>query len=268
MSFSTTISQTRLLPFALARSYIAYLASTHLGIVARDHDLVVRLNPRLHQHSCSFLISTSFARFQSDIGIYNQVIRDYFLVSNVLPWSQFRVIFDVGANIGMFSLISATICSLGTIHAFEPLPYAIAKIEKNRELNELANIVINASAVSDIIGMIKLSVIFNGTQASLNPSLVHEPDLSRVDASTVTLDGYVKQHSIDHIDMLKIDVEGAEYLVLRGGLKTLQITKYVLIEYHSPALKAQCGAILQASGLRPVYQSTVSSTVGISLYTR
>ena len=74
-----------------------------------------------------------------------------------------------------------------------------------------------------------------------------------VSVLTNRLDNIVNENNIKKIDILKIDAEGAEVLILQGGLKNaLPMTEKIMIETHSSKLKKECKKILGAEGFSSV----------------
>ncbi|MDV3001985.1 MAG: hypothetical protein N5P05_003591 [Chroococcopsis gigantea SAG 12.99] len=134
-------------------------------------------------------------------------------------------VFDVGANIGELSLLfSKFVGERGQVHAFEASRATFEKLKTIFEANSRARVILNHRAVSDKEGIVKLYV-YDDTHSGWN-SLADRPlsnygiyDISAIcqeEISSLTIDRYCKEHAIDTIDLLKIDVEGAEYQVLLG----------------------------------------------------
>jgi FkbM family methyltransferase len=142
-----------------------------------------------------------------------------------------HVIFDVGANIGFYSLSwAAGLAPGGTIHAFEPVPVTFDRLRRNVELNDLGDKVL---ALNFALGSEKSTVTiylpaFSGSSASSLKDLHPEEESVQVEAAVETLDEYFSASGLDRLDFMKIDVEGAELLVLRGGRKTLMQHKPLL----------------------------------------
>ena len=95
---------------------------------------------------------------------------------------------------------------------------------KNIEQNKFSNIISNRKAVSDRKGKVKLYHHGSATHSILSNR--RSKNYERVEA--IKLDDFLKD--VKNIDLLKIDVEGAEYLVLKGAEKTLKKTKKIIIE--------------------------------------
>ena len=140
------------------------------------------------------------------------------------------IVFDLGANLGQYTLLSSkNVGKTGHVHSFEPSSRMFNELEFNVSLNELSDIcTLNNAAVSDISGTAKLSKyepgyeVFAslGSQARESTSIVgHE------EVKTIRLDDYIESAEIDHVDFMKIDIEGAELLALRGAEKLLSQKK-------------------------------------------
>jgi FkbM family methyltransferase len=130
------------------------------------------------------------------------------------------VFFDLGASIGHHTLIAAQrVGPGGEVHAFEPLPSEFAKLSANVRLNGFHDRVrLNQLAVSDHAGLVELHTAGDGlgAYASLGRPLWNQGG-GVAQVSAITLEQYVRDASCPRIDVLKMDVEGAETAVLRGG---------------------------------------------------
>ncbi len=135
------------------------------------------------------------------------------------------VFVDIGANIGWYTVLVGNIVgSEGKVIAFEPGSNIFAHLNRNVEINNFNNVVTENLAISDSNGEIVLSGVNgkNGGGASIVRNSENYPDKSKETVKMVTFDNYIENHTIDHIKLLKIDVEGAEMLVLKGMLNTLR----------------------------------------------
>lgn len=162
-------------------------------------------------------------------NIYNDIFRSYSydfdkngegrLISSlprVLP-SSTPIIFDVGANRGDWSLRVKRVFPASQIHCFELSPETYKSLFINLQ-NEYG-VSLNQIGLSDQPG----SVVFrdygrdNGGNTLIHdPCYVHSGTVVETPAMLTTGEIYIKEKSIDHIDFLKIDVEGWEYFVLKG----------------------------------------------------
>ena len=128
------------------------------------------------------------------------------------------IVFDVGANIGVYSLLSAKyVGEHGAVHAFEPTPETFAHLCTNVELNGFMHICLNQLAVAEKSGMSMLYLYEQNGMNSLAAQDWTGKPLGQVMVKTISLDEYVSAKDLPRVDLLKIDVEGAELSVLKGA---------------------------------------------------
>lgn len=160
------------------------------------------------------------------------------LKSLLAPQSVF---IDVGANIGAFSLMAARRLPQGKVHSFEPSPYHIKKLNSNLLLNRFNNIQIHPVALSSKLGPAKL--YFPKSKGSLeNTGMASQFEFDVMsyrieDIECVRLDDYLESYNISKVNIIKIDVEGAELDVLIGARQTIYRNRpHVLMEVNSDHL--------------------------------
>ncbi len=163
------------------------------------------------------------------------------LVQNLLQAGE--VFWDVGANIGFFTLLAATVLNhTGEVAAFEPGHQAYRRLERNLSLNPYKNISLHQVAVSDREGeaVLHLAADLADGRASLYASGPGEADQTlEQPCHTVSLDDYGERLGLRSPHFMKIDVEGAEPLVLRGARKILERDcPLLLVEMKETALSA------------------------------
>jgi FkbM family methyltransferase len=147
------------------------------------------------------------------------------------------IVFDVGGHHGLMAIISAISTGKnGKVITFEPNPYARQYLEKHVELNNVQNVIIEDIALSDKDGMAEFyiqkgEVTWNSTIIREFANCVNYHELMMV--RTVTLDDYVAQSKFVP-NVIKIDVEGSEFLILNGAKKTLCEYRPVLIMEFNP----------------------------------
>lgn len=142
-----------------------------------------------------------------------------------------KSVFDVGANCGIFAALCARKFP-ATIHAFEPAEGLQPLLALNCPD---PNISVHQLAVGERDGLATLYIHPDSQQAnSLEYSAVEAfLDPSRIEEETircVSVDSFMAQHSINRIDVLKVDVQGWEGAVLRGARDALAGVRYLFIE--------------------------------------
>jgi FkbM family methyltransferase len=143
---------------------------------------------------------------------------------------------DVGANHGMFSLEAAHLVGpAGVVHAFEPTPSTRALLLRNISANELGNVKVFPFALGEGPGTAHLRV--HREMTGLNTLGAHDvtwngkvlPADEIVEVPITSLDRHAEAEDLDHIDFLKIDVEGFELGVIRGAAKLLRTQRVARI---------------------------------------
>jgi FkbM family methyltransferase len=151
--------------------------------------------------------------------------------------------YDVGAHVGFYTILAAQIVGpTGHICAFEPLPHNLSFLRQHVKLNNFANISIYGAAVGSREGTAHFKI-------EDSTSMGHLDENGEILIRLVSLDSLVERGEIPVANMIKIDVEGAEYEVLQGAKKLL--TEYpikIFLATHSNALNEQCTTFLKALG--------------------
>jgi len=140
-------------------------------------------------------------------------------------------IFDLGGYSGIFGLIAAKINPSHKVYIFEPDPVNISHIEKNIALNDLANAILVKGAVSDRAGR----VFFKEHKGGESGGIASRGELS---VESYSLGDFIESNGIKPV-LIKMDVEGAEYLALLGLKEYLKKGNYVniLLELHCDLVK-------------------------------
>jgi FkbM family methyltransferase len=151
------------------------------------------------------------------------------------------VFFDVGANIGIYAAWAAKLVGpSGVVHAYEPVPATRAELERFLSLNDLRNVRIVSAALGAAEGSLTLYVVPGASGLS---SAVARPQESRVGGNAVpsvdvrvsmsTLDAQTSGPGAPKPDLVKIDVEGYEFDVIRGARALLRGDKKPAILFES-----------------------------------
>ncbi|NLD77705.1 MAG: FkbM family methyltransferase [Acidimicrobiales bacterium] len=184
---------------------------------------------------------------------------DYSDGSNELPVqlaiaSRLRpgaVFFDVGANVGFFSVLGARVVGdSGRVEAFEAVPANAACVEANARRNRFEQVRVHAVAAGSEPGRATLNLAVHPGGAMLASAGVPPDSSGTIDVPVVVLDDLVEAGELPVPDLVKIDVEGAEEAVVAGLRRT--------IEAHHPALVIEVDA-----ASRDVVEARVTGFVDI-----
>jgi FkbM family methyltransferase len=196
-----------------------------------------------------------FQEFSSELTSYLEIYggRIYEMLPQFVPQAGW-VVLDIGANLGLYSIRQAgRVGPGGRVYAFEPNPNVASRLERNLLLNRVYNVTVIPKAVYSITGNVSFALNPRSSCAGMVVETTGSPRSHVQEREAVTLDDFVQSASINHIDLLKIDVEGGELEVLRGAKVALARTRNVVLEYHSPDLKAAVtSALVGEAGLRLV----------------
>ena len=132
-------------------------------------------------------------------------------------------VLDIGANQGLYSLLAAKkVGSGGRVIAFEPSPRELRRLRWNLKMNRCRNVRVEPVALGSQEGVGELYVCLGQETGcnSLRPPAVSEP-VSRTEVAVATLDQHLAEMDVEKADFVKVDVEGAELDVFRGGGKLL-----------------------------------------------
>lgn len=144
---------------------------------------------------------------------------------------------DIGAHTGFFTLLMADLVGVhGRVYSFEPHPQNYKLLKQNISHNSFSWVEAHNIALSNKTGQAILSInpVNEGGHSlgdfSNNPDLIGwDRQQLKVRVKTITLDAFVKGHNIDQIDFIKMDVEGAECLVIEGARDVLMGEKAPII---------------------------------------
>lgn len=174
---------------------------------------------------------------------------------------QSKMFFDIGANIGYYSLVAKKFNPQIKVHGFEPLPSANKYFKINANINQFDDIQVHEVALTNFKGTARFF-------SNLNPRFLDEKDhlfgdnslnseatgnISKIefDVKTDTLDNFVKDHlsSDEKIDLIKLDTEGTENLVMEGATNVLKTHRPIIMcEVIKGFIERELETILSANG--------------------
>ena len=195
--------------------------------------------PRFHIASNSYVEWMTYFYGSQDRAIHR------WIKNHVKPdW----ICFDIGMNFGFFTCLCA---QLGQeAHGFEAIESLVERAKRNCSLNGFRNVSLNQVVLSDREGQALFNLPREGSSNRGTGSLVHGGQGDTMTVQTLTLDSYCRNQSIRRLDLMKIDVEGAEHQVLAGAVNTVERHRPVVIFEKNPESFEEAGRILTRRGYK------------------
>lgn len=167
-----------------------------------------------------------FIRNNFDAGALREiVIQDHYKLSQI---KKDDIIVDIGAHIGIFSIMAAKRGS--KVLSYEPVPDNFSLLEKNIELNHMTNIKPINKAVCSAVGKRKISL----EPVNFGGHSFYSSSGSFIEIECVNLEKILTENNLEKIDLLKIDCEGAEYeILLKTKEKAMKKINKIAMEYHT-----------------------------------
>tara|TARA_B100002019_G_scaffold290666_1_gene308870 strand:- start:198 stop:1016 length:819 start_codon:yes stop_codon:yes gene_type:complete len=183
---------------------------------------------------CKLLIN----RYNNNKNFYPSKNGEFNLISSFVKSEiNQKIIFDVGCNVGEFTYFLKKKNYDGKIYLFDALKSIDSKILENKNVYFFQKLLWNKE--EKISFFIDKKIQNAGTNSSFDMKQIgYETNSEKREMNTTTLDNFIEENNIDKIDYLKIDVEGAEYRVLEGLIKNLELNKvkYIHFEYGHAAM--------------------------------
>ena len=153
---------------------------------------------------------------------------------------------DAGANWGVHTLCLARLVGAsGKVHAFEPHPGVVKELRWNVERNGLRQVSIHACGLLDKAAV--LPFVLGASTKSSHVSASAETSTSSVSVPCKTLDSLVSELGLRSLRLLKLDVEGAESLALKGAADAIaRFRPHLVIELHTPEQDLEVAHLLTA----------------------
>jgi len=191
-----------------------------------------------------------------DNGVGMITIAEFFsaqstIIPSNLPAFQPKVIYDLGANVGIASLFFGSLYSGATVYGFEPLPENLEVCTHN-----FRNLPKPSQVFPWAVGAASGTAIFdclNDSRGGRLESSPHDPKLKttgKLEVQVYSIGDLITKKGLQPPDFLKIDVEGAELDVLKGLEQHHQAVKWIYIETHGADLKQESLRWLEARGFK------------------
>lgn len=170
------------------------------------------------------------------------------------------VLFDVGANLGFFSLLGARLAGpSGHVYAFEPVPENAEALAEHAALNQIGNVTVIERAVGARSGPARLQLVADRSWSKLAAYGEHPQTERVIEVEAVAIDDLLAGGRLPPPAVVKIDVEGAELEVLEGMGQAIAAHRPAIIcELHgtqtefAAAMDAQDYRVINLKGTTPV----------------
>ncbi len=211
----------------------------------------------------TFITKLSPNHYQYEVGSFRNVTRNginYKLdISDIMSWYIYfgfieeakqnlysliepsNIVFDVGANLGETTLnFAKLIGSKGKVYSFEPDPINYKALQTNLKLNNFNNISLNLIGLGNTKGKFKIHTLDESNKGMNRIVLTPESNGEYREIEVTTIDTYTKDNNITKLDLIKIDVEGFEFNVLKGATNSLKMfSPKLFIELDDQNLRDQ-----------------------------
>ena len=161
------------------------------------------------------------------------------IAQEIRPGSVF---YDIGANVGFYSLLASKLVDSGRVFSFEPSPRNIGFLRKHIELNRLRNVTVLEVALGDKDSVMKFETESTGFAGHLS-------EQGAISVRVTTVDGLITSGKIPPPHYIKLDIEVAEFLALQGARQTLETYHpEVFLATHGREVDRQCCQLLESLG--------------------
>lgn len=184
-------------------------------------------NHQLHFRNGTILLA---GKNSSNLGIINEVFfyQDYL---KHFKSTNPQIIFDIGANVGYFTIFAKSHFPSAKVYSFEPFAQSFELLNEQIKLNKLSNVFTFKKAVAQKTGTAELSIVGDCGENTLVKT-TKAREVSKIE--TISLEDVFNKENIENCDFLKIDCEGSEYEIFYNLPKHLfSKIKHLAMETHN-----------------------------------
>jgi FkbM family methyltransferase len=150
------------------------------------------------------------------------------------------VFYDVGANVGFYTLLASILVGPGKVFAFEPLPANVAYLHKHLALNAAENVKVFELAICNQVGVAFFEQEETGAMGRLQ-------EKGGLRVFTATLDSLLEERRLPPPNYIKMDIEGAETKALAGAVLCFQRFRPTLfLATHGRQIHQECCDLLRS----------------------
>lgn len=160
------------------------------------------------------------------IGDYEPLELD--MVGRIVSYMKEGIFFDVGANLGWYTMNVKKQNPQMKVYAFEPVAETFNKLNRNVELNRLEKVNMYNIGFYKEDAILKFYYDIVASGASSIQNLRESSETQEITCKMERIDDFMNHHEIPAIDFIKCDVEGAELFVYEGGMQSIKKYKPVI----------------------------------------
>ena len=197
----------------------------YANLYTKHHNIYVKINSKQYSfwyRSVDFDDLNMMCR--ENLKYWESNSREIFAILSLSS----RTVFDIGSYTGIYALVAAKSNNKVNVFAFEPNPDLFSALQKNLKLNRIKNSRLEQLALDLKSGSAYL-YLNHDVYTSIGSLIQTSSADKKILVNKTTLDDYCKTHSIDHIDLMKIDVEGFETNILQGGLSIIEKSHPIIL---------------------------------------
>jgi len=200
------------------------------------HPFKKKIHLFISDRRSNWLFKKLFGLAKKYIKIYENRNNDHITngelrVIKILAKHNPKVVFDVGANVGDWSILAEKSFPNAQVHCFEPMPAIFEHLKKNTDL--FKRITINNFGLSDQTQNVEFNYFPDRTIFTSRYDIeLKNTKMEKVFCELRNGNDYCEEKGIAEIDFLKIDTEGGEPLVLAGFTEMLQAKKIKMIQFE------------------------------------
>ncbi len=197
----------------------------------------------------------------SSMDIYTEIFRgDEHLLVPGFSGEDADLVIDLGANEGFYTLKMKENNPRCRVIAVEPNPLAFEVLEKNVRSNGLTDVILVNKAICDGEGTMPFEIVphvsaIGSRDLSLEERPWLKPEMIKtIDVECMTLSQLFERYAVEKTDIMKLDVEGMELDILRGGEAALATIRRIVVEHHSDELRDGLKRFLGETGFDLVFE--------------
>jgi FkbM family methyltransferase len=162
-----------------------------------------------------------------------------YVISLIKELKDDDVFYDIGASVGLISVLAGKKLTRGSVISFEPDPENQFRLKENYKINNLSNFLLQTIAVGEKNDLLKL---YTSGSNGYSPSLRKVNGIEAfIEVEVNSIDNLIDNKLIPLPTVIKIDIEGAEFLALKGMfnlLTSVNAPKLIFVELHPEFLSA------------------------------